>query len=54
MLTRLAFSINGGPVNDLTLMSGAFHLTSETAPGNPDIETRDGNRVKAAGRFAAC
>ncbi len=46
--------INADTVNNLSLMSGAFPTRyGDRTGGILDIETRDGNRVKPAGRFAA-
>jgi outer membrane receptor for ferrienterochelin and colicin len=46
--------INADTVNNLSLMSGAFPAKyGDRTGGILDIETRDGNRVKPAGRFAA-
>ena len=46
--------INADSVNNLSLMSGAFPAKyGDRNGGILDIETRDGNRVKPAGRFAA-
>ena len=46
--------INADSVNNLSLMSGAFPAKyGDRTGGILDIETRDGNRVKPAGRFAA-
>jgi outer membrane cobalamin receptor len=46
--------INADTVNNLSLMSGAFPVKyGDRTGGILDIETRDGNRVKPAGRFAA-
>jgi outer membrane receptor for ferrienterochelin and colicin len=46
--------INADTVNSVSLMSGAFPARfGDRTGGILDIETRDGNRVKAAGRFAA-
>jgi outer membrane receptor for ferrienterochelin and colicin len=46
--------INADTVNNLSLMSGAFPAKyGDRTGGVLDIETRDGNRVKPAGRFAA-
>jgi outer membrane receptor for ferrienterochelin and colicin len=46
--------INADTVNNLSLMSGAFAVKyGDRTGGILDIETRDGNRVKPAGRFAA-
>lgn len=46
--------INADTVNSLSLMSGAFPAKyGDRTGGILDIETRDGNHVKPAGRFAA-
>src|SRR5687767_9951049 len=46
--------INADTVNNVSLMSGAFPAKyGDRTGGILDIETRDGNRVKPAGRFAA-
>lgn len=46
--------INADSVNNVSLMSGAFPAKyGDRSGGVLDIETRDGNRVKPAGRFAA-
>src|SRR5882762_4574177 len=46
--------INADTVSNLSLMSGAFPSKyGDRTGGILDIETRDGNRVKPAGRFAA-
>ena len=46
--------INADTVNNVSLMSGAFPSKYGNRTGGIlDIETRDGNRVKPAGRFAA-
>lgn len=46
--------INADTVNTLSLMSGAFPSKyGDRTGGILDIETRDGNRVKPAGRIAA-
>jgi outer membrane receptor for ferrienterochelin and colicin len=46
--------INADTINNLSLMSGAFPTTfGNRSGGILDIETRDGNRLKPAGRFAA-
>lgn len=46
--------INADTVNTLSLMSGAFPSKyGDRTGGILDIETRDGNRVKPSGRFAA-
>lgn len=46
--------INADTVNNVSLMSGAFPSQyGDRTGGILDIETRDGNRLKSAGRFAA-
>jgi hypothetical protein len=46
--------INGDTVNTLSLMSGAFPAKyGDRTGGILDIETREGNRVKPAGRISA-
>lgn len=46
--------INGDTVNSLSLMSGAFPAKyGDRTGGILDIETREGNRVKPAGRISA-
>ena len=46
--------INADTVNSLSLMSGAFPTKyGDRSGGILDIETRDGNRVKPAGRISA-
>jgi outer membrane cobalamin receptor len=46
--------INADTVNELSLMSGAFPTRyGDRSGGILDIETRDGNRVKPAGRISA-
>jgi hypothetical protein len=46
--------INSDSVNNLSLLSGAFPVKyGDRTGGILDIESRDGNRVKPAGRFAA-
>jgi TonB dependent receptor/Carboxypeptidase regulatory-like domain/TonB-dependent Receptor Plug Domain len=46
--------INADTVNSLSLLSGAFPTKyGDRSGGILDIETRDGNRVKPAGRIAA-